>query len=89
MAQRHGLFRDTEHTHNAIEAYNKIAIDHNMTCSQLSLAWCNSFDWVTSTIIGATKMTQLKENIEAFDIELSKEAMDEINKVIREYPMPF
>ena len=89
MAQRHGIFRDTEHTHNAIEAYNKIAIDRNMTCSQLSLAWCNSFDWVTSTIIGATKMTQLKENIEAFDIELSKEAMDEINKVIREYPMPF
>ena len=89
MAQRHGIFRDTEHTHNAIETYNKIAIDHNMTCSQLSLAWCNSFDWVTSTIIGATKMTQLKENIEAFDIELSKEAMDKINKVIREYPMPF
>ena len=89
MAQRHGIFRDTAHTHNAIEAYNKIAKGHNMTCSQLSLAWCNSFDWVTSTIIGATKMTQLKENIEAFDIELSKEAMNEINKVIREFPMPF
>jgi aryl-alcohol dehydrogenase-like predicted oxidoreductase len=87
--QRHGIFRDTDNVHKAVAQYKAIADEHNMTCSQLSLAWCNSFDWVTSTIIGATKMAQLKEDIAAFDIKLDEETTKKINKVLRDYPVPF
>jgi len=44
---------------------------------------------VTSTIIGATTVPQLKENIDAFDISLSKETLDDIHGVLRQYPLGF
>lgn len=89
FSQRNGIFRDTENVHKAVAAYKVIAEEHNMTSTQLSLAWCNSFDWVTSTIIGATKMSQLIEDIDAFDIILDDEVMKKISKVLRDYPAPF
>ena len=39
-----------------------------MTLTQLSLAFVNSRDFLTSNIIGATTMTQLKENIDSMDL---------------------
>ncbi len=89
LVNRHGNFRDKESVHNAVRKYADLAQKYNMTPSQLSLAWCNQHKWVTSTIIGATKMSQLKDNIAAFDIELSEEALEEIYKVHREFPMPY
>ncbi len=89
LVNRHGNFRDQESVHNAVRKYAAIAKKYNMTPSQLSLAWCNQHKWVTSTIIGATKMSQLKDNIAAFDIELSKEALQEIHKVHSEFPLPY
>jgi aryl-alcohol dehydrogenase-like predicted oxidoreductase len=44
---------------------------------------------VTSTIIGATSLEQLKEDIDAFSKPLSDEAISDINLVFRKYPMPF
>ncbi len=88
-SQRNGIFRDTENVHRAVAEYKAIAEEHGMTSTQLSLAWCNSFDWVTSTIIGATKMSQLKEDIDAFDIILDDVVMKKINKVLKDYPTPF
>jgi aryl-alcohol dehydrogenase-like predicted oxidoreductase len=73
----------------AIQAYVNIAQKYNMTPSQLALAWCDQVDGVTSTIIGATTMAQLSENLDAFDITLSIDCIDEINQVIKQYPMPF
>jgi len=89
FAGRHGNFRNQESVHKAVAAYAEVAKKHNMTCSQLSLAWCNEFDWVTSTIIGATKMTQLKENIAAFEQPLSDEAKADIDAILRQYPIPY
>lgn len=89
FSQRHGIFRNTENVHKAVAEYKAIADAHDITCSQLSLAWCNSFDWVASTIIGATKMSQLKEDIEAFDIILDKEVLKKINGVLKDFPVPF
>ena len=56
-----------ERTYDAVEKYYKIAKKHNVSFSQLALAFVNSRDFVTSNIIGATKMDQLKENIESID----------------------
>ena len=89
QSQRNGLFRDTENTHKAVAAYKQIAEQHGMTASQLALAWCDQVDGVTSTIIGATSMAQLKEDIDAFAIELSEEVLQQVAAVQQEYPAPF
>jgi len=49
--------------------------------AQLSLAWVNTRDFMTSTIIGATTMAQLKENIGSIDVEISKELEKSINGI--------
>lgn len=87
--QRNGLFRDSEHSHNAIKAYCDVAKKFNITPSQLALAWCNQVDGVTSTIIGATKMSQLVENVAAFDMDLPEECIQELTIVLQKYPIPF
>ena len=89
MSQRNGLFRDTEAVHAAVERLYIVAEKHSLTLAQLSLAWINQLPSVTSTIIGATTMEQLKENIAAFDIELNEQAISDVAEVIKEYPMPF
>ena len=72
----------------ATEQYCKIAEDHNLTPTELSLAFVNQQEFVTSNIIGATKMSQLKENISSVDIDLSKEIIDKINDVHENNPSP-
>nr|WP_136250415.1 aldo/keto reductase [Ningiella ruwaisensis] len=89
MVQRQGLFRDTESSQKAVAAYVDIAKRFDITASQLALAWCDQVDGITSTIIGATTMAQLKENIDAFDMTLSKDCITEVNDIIKRYPMPF
>lgn len=84
-----GSFRDTDLSNKAVAAYVEIAKKYDMTPSQLSLAWCKQFNWVTSTIIGATSMAQLKENVAAFELELSREALKEINEVKQQYAIPY
>ncbi len=89
LMQRNGLFRDTEQSQSAIEKYTALAIELNITPSQLALAWCKQVDGVTSTIIGATNVNQLKEDIDAFEIKLSDEALKSISEIFKQYPMPF
>ncbi|GEK11352.1 aldo/keto reductase [Pseudoalteromonas sp. McH1-7] len=89
LVQRQGLFRDTQLAQEAVAKYVDIANEFNMTSAQLALAWCNQVDGVTSTIIGATTMAQLKENIHAFETPLCAEALAEIDTVFKAYPAPF
>lgn len=89
MMQRNGIFRDTSQTHEAIEAYYELAQEHNLTLAQMSLAWVYQFEGVTSTIIGATSMTQLQENIDAYNITLSEEILKGIDLIIKRFPVPF
>ncbi len=89
LSQRLGLFRDTETVDQAVAEYCKIAQQYHVTPAQLALAWCAQLDGVSSTIIGATRPEQLKENIAAFEITLSDVAIRDIDAVIRKYPIPF
>ncbi len=89
LVQRNGLFRDNDISQQATAEYCAIAKKHNMTPSQLALAWCDQVDGVTSTIIGATTMAQLEENIDAFDIKLSEDCLIEIEGVLKRFPIPF
>jgi len=89
LMQRHGLFRDTVHADAAIRAYINIADKYNISPAHLALAWCEQVNGVTSTIIGATTIQQLTENINAFKAPLPKQALDDINQVLAQYPAPF
>ncbi len=89
MTQRNGLFRDTTHSHAAIEAYYEIASRHNLSLTQMILAWTYQFKGVTSTIIGATSLKQLKEDIDAYELRLSEQLLSDIDQVIKRYPVPF
>ena len=89
LVQRHGLFRDTELVNQAVSDYMDVAKKHAISPAQLALAWCDQVDGVTSTIIGATSLSQLKENIDAFKTPLSEEALADVMAVFKRYPMPF
>jgi len=72
----------------AVREYLKIAEKHGMTLSELSLAFINRLPFVTSNIIGATKMDQLKENIGSINFDLSEEILAEIEAVHAAIPNP-
>ncbi len=72
----------------AVIAYQKIADKHNINLSQMALAYINQLPFVTSNIIGATKMEQLKENINSIHITLSQDVLKEIEQVHRVIPNP-
>ncbi len=70
------------------QKYADLAQDLKVSLAQLSLAFVNQRDFVTATIIGATTMEQLKENISSIHVELSKETMDQIDKIQELQPNP-
>jgi aryl-alcohol dehydrogenase-like predicted oxidoreductase len=72
----------------AVLKYLEIAKKNNLTLTELSLAFINQLPFVTSNIIGATKMSQLKENINSININLSDEIIAEINAVHDLIPNP-
>ena len=75
-------------TFKAVDAYFEIAKKHNLNFAQMSLKFCEIQPFVTSVIIGATKMDQLKTDIESVNIKLSEEVIKEINEVQKIYPNP-
>ncbi len=66
----------------------KIAEDHNMSLAQMSLAFVTQQPFVTSNIIGASSLDQLKENIDSINIELDKDVLAKINAVHAINPNP-
>jgi aryl-alcohol dehydrogenase-like predicted oxidoreductase len=75
-------------TEKAIEAYFEISRKYNINLTQMSLKFIEIQPFVTSVIIGATKMEQLKTNIESVNLKLSDEIIKEINEVQKKYPNP-
>lgn len=76
-------------TEAAIKKYIQLAQEHNIDPSQMALAFVNNRPFVSSTLIGATNMQQLKSNIDSIEIKLSDEVVQGIENIRREYPMPF
>tara|TARA_B100000989_G_scaffold151859_1_gene113298 strand:- start:65 stop:1105 length:1041 start_codon:yes stop_codon:yes gene_type:complete len=75
-------------TTRAVDAYFEIAKKNNISFAQMSLKFCEIQPFVTSVIIGATTMDQLKTNIESVNINLSAEIINEINEIQKVYPNP-
>lgn len=76
-------------TLKATKLYLDIAKKHGLNPVTMATAWSMQHDFVASTIIGATTKNQLSDTLGAFDLVLSDEILEEINKVQKEilYPM--
>ncbi len=70
------------------EAYAALAKKSGLSLTKLSLAFVNQRSFLTSNIIGATTMEQLKENISSIDVELSEELLKEIDHLQNLQPNP-
>jgi len=75
-------------SNRAIEEYFKISQKYNLDFAQMSLKFVEIQPFVTSVIIGATTMEQLKINIESVSVNLEEEIIKEINDVQIKYPNP-
>ncbi len=78
----------TERGETAIEKYVNLANKHNIKPSTFANAFVNDRPFVTSNIIGATSMDQLKENIDSINISLSDDILNEIQDVHLSDPNP-
>lgn len=91
---RHLKFRGLQQRYHsersmaAARKYYGLAKSKGLTTAQLALAWCKSRWYVTSVILGATTLDQLKEDLSAFDVDLDEETLQEIDKIHLEQRNP-
>ncbi|WP_432672022.1 NADP(H)-dependent aldo-keto reductase [Flavobacterium sp. SM2513] len=79
---------NSENATKATVLYHQIANDNGLTLTQMALAFIRQQFFVTSTIIGATSLEQLKKNIQTSQVVLTQKVIDEINQVQELYPNP-
>lgn len=72
----------------ATERYVALAQQHGLDPAQMALAFVNSRPFVTSNIIGATSLAQLKADIDSIDVKLTQEVLDGIEAIHRDQPNP-
>ena len=72
----------------ATAKYVALAREHGLDPSQMALAYVTSRPFVTSNIIGATKLDQLKINLESIDVTLSDEVIAGIEAIHTSQPNP-
>lgn len=78
----------SEETQSAAKKYLALAQQHGLSLTQMALAFINQQPFLTSTIIGATNLKQLEENINSIDVELSEELLEGIEKIHQSIPNP-
>lgn len=75
--------------YDIIDVISKIGKQHNVSAAAIALAWVRLQKGVTSTIIGAKNVEQLKDNVKSTEVELSADDLEKINEVSalpKEYP---
>ena len=75
-------------TLKAADAYTDLAKEHGLEPAQMALAFINSRPFLTSTIIGATNLKQLKMNIDSVNVILSDEVLAGIEAIHKSQPNP-
>ena len=72
----------------AVAAYVELAKQTHLHPTALALAFVRSSWFVTSTIIGATTMEQLQQNLDSVEVEVSAELLGKIQAIHIRYPNP-
>ncbi|HEY2458113.1 MAG TPA: aldo/keto reductase [Candidatus Acidoferrum sp.] len=86
---------DKERTWKILDVMAPVAKAHNCSPARISLAWLLTKPVVTSVIIGAKRVDQLKDNLAAVDLKLNTDEiarLDEASALPPEYPgwmLPF
>lgn len=83
-----GMWRDNSYSRPAVLAYIEVAKKHGLDIAQMAIAFSASRPFMTSVIIGATNVEQLKINIAASEVKLSDEVLVDIEKAYRNFPRP-
>lgn len=79
-------YRNNEYTEPAIRAYIELAEKHGLDVCQMAIAFCLTKPFMTSVIIGATSMEQLRTDIAAAELTLDSEVLDDIQRIFMRYP---
>ena len=80
--------RMSQYQEAAVREYLAVAEKHGLDPAQMALAYGLARPFMTSVIIGATSMAQLKTDIAAKDVSLDDAVLRDIRAVIRRHPMP-
>ena len=78
----------SEQATEATKAYLKLAKELGLSLTTLALAFVSERPFVTSNIIGATTLEQLKENIDSIHTKLDEDTLKEINTIHSKIPNP-
>ena len=78
----------TVNSEKAIEEYWNLAKTFNLNLAQMSIKFCEIQPFLTSVIIGATTLEQLKTNIDSVNVNLNKEIIKKIGEIQKRYPNP-
>jgi aryl-alcohol dehydrogenase-like predicted oxidoreductase len=68
-----------EKTYALVDALGVIAKSHDSTVARVALAWLQAQPGVTSTIIGARRLSQLEDNVKALDVKLTVEELGRLD----------
>lgn len=79
---------NSQNTREASKKYLQVAQDFGLTLTALSLAFIAQQPFVTSTIIGATNLEQLQENINTIQVTLTPDMLQAIEEVQNSIPDP-
>lgn len=77
-----------ENCYKVTRLYQELAHNLGLTLTEMALAFVHHQQFVTSTIIGATNLDQLEENINAFDVRLTDDVLKQIEKIQETIPNP-
>jgi aryl-alcohol dehydrogenase-like predicted oxidoreductase len=88
LFKRFDRYTQNEYAIKATEAYVQLAQKHGLEPAQMALAYVNSRSFLTSNIIGATTMAQLKADIASIDLELDNEVLEAIEAIHQQHPSP-
>ena len=78
-------FRDEDFT--VAERAAEMAKERNVTASQIALAWVLNKPYISSPIIGATKIDHLDQAIAALDIKLSGDEVKNLEELYKPHPI--
>ncbi|GAA0789958.1 NADP(H)-dependent aldo-keto reductase [Marinobacterium sediminicola] len=78
----------TEQGQAATQCYLELAAEFGLDPAQMALAYVNTRPFLGSNIIGATRMEQLKANLDSLEVSLSAELLARIEAIHQRYPNP-
>ncbi|MCG9695708.1 NADP(H)-dependent aldo-keto reductase [Shewanella sp. Isolate11] len=88
LFKRFARYTNSQMALDATKAYVDLAREFQLSPAQMALAFVNSRQFVGSNIIGATNVSQLKENIDSINVSLSEPLLARLDELSALYRIP-